>query len=34
MDSVEKNKNIQFCCVVNEGRLMELKNLSDELEKR
>lgn len=34
MDTVEKNKNIQYCCVVNEGRLMELKNLSDELEKR
>lgn len=34
MESTQKNPNIYSCCVVNDGRLMELKNLSDELDKR
>lgn len=34
MEQTYKNPNIYTCCVTNETRLMELKNLSDELDKR
>jgi dynein heavy chain, axonemal len=34
MDQTAKNPNIYSSCVVNEGRLMELKSLSDQLDKR
>ena len=34
MELTYKNPNILTCCVSNDSRLMELKNLSDELEKR
>jgi dynein heavy chain len=33
MEQTSKNPNVYTCCVVND-RLMELKNLSDELDKR
>jgi dynein heavy chain len=34
METAFKNPNIYACCVLNEGRLMELKGLSEELDKR
>lgn len=34
MEITYKNPNIYTCCVSNESRLMELKTLSDELDKR
>lgn len=34
MENAFKNPNILACCVLNEGRLMELKDLSEELDKR
>ena len=34
METAYKNPNIYACCVLNEGRLMELKGLSEELDKR
>ena len=34
MDNAFKNPNILACCVLNESRLMELKDLSEELDKR
>jgi dynein heavy chain len=34
MELTNKNPNIYTCCVSNENRLMELKTLSDELDKR
>ena len=34
MEQTAKNPNIFASCVMNEGRLMELKSLSDELDKR
>ena len=34
MEITYKNPNIYTCCVSNENRLMELKTLSDELDKR
>jgi dynein heavy chain, axonemal len=34
MEQTYKNPNIYTCCVINETRLMELKNLSEELDKR
>lgn len=34
MEITYKNPNILSCCVANESRLMELKTLSDDLDKR
>lgn len=34
MELTKNNPNIYTCCVSNESRLMELKGLSDELDKR
>lgn len=33
MDQTSKNPNVYTCCIIND-RLIELKNLSDELDKR
>jgi len=34
MELTKQNPNIFTCCVSNENRLIELKNLSEELDKR
>lgn len=34
MEQTSKNPNILYCCVTTESRLMDLKTLHDELEKR